>query len=78
MLVYGLGNMKGLPEENTDEMEWLRDIIKERGFSSPSIALKRCVEQLELGRGERRLTRQVGGAGQGNHTEGRRERGSSR
>ena len=74
MLADGLRNMKGLLEENADEAGWLQDIVKELGFSSPSIALKRCVEQLELGRGERRLTRQVGGAGRGNHAEGRRER----
>ena len=47
MLADGLRNMKGLLEENTDETEWLRDIVKELGFSSPSIALKRRAEQLE-------------------------------
>ena len=47
MLEDGLRNMKGLLEENTDETEWLWDIVKELGFSSPSIALKRRVEQLE-------------------------------
>ena len=45
MLADGLRNMKGLLEENTDETEWLRDIVKELGFSS--IALKTHVEQLE-------------------------------
>ena len=47
MLADGLRNMKGLLEENTDETEWLWDIVKERGFSSSSIALKRRAEQLE-------------------------------
>ena len=47
MLADGLRNMKGLLEENADEAGWLQDIVKELGFSSPSIALKRCVEQLE-------------------------------
>ena len=46
MLEDGLRNMKGLLEENTDETEWLRDIVKELGFSSPSISLKRREEQL--------------------------------
>ena len=47
MLADGLRNMKGPLEENADETEWLWDIVKERGFSSPSIALKRRAEQLE-------------------------------
>ena len=47
MLADGLRNMKGLLEENTDKTEWLWDIVKELGFSSPSIALKRRAEQLE-------------------------------
>ena len=47
MLADGLRNMKGLLEENADEAGWLQDIVKELGFSSPSIALKRRAEQLE-------------------------------
>ena len=40
MLVDELGNKKGLLEENTDEMERLREIVEERDFGSASTALK--------------------------------------
>jgi hypothetical protein len=47
MLVDELENMKWLLEENTDEMERLREIIEEHGFGSASTVLKRRPEELE-------------------------------
>ena len=43
MLVDELENMTGLPEENTDEMERLREIVEEFGGEN-----KICMEELEV------------------------------
>ena len=51
LLEEELENVKGLLEENTDEMERLKEIVEERGgedtFNSGSGALKRRIEDLE-------------------------------